>query len=210
LAREAPEFVSVSSLLERVWPGVIVGPDTLSQRVKLLRAALGDDSKQPKYVAGVRGRGYKLIAPVTPLSVLTAAATATPPAASSGAPSVSVAPKAAPRRLVVAALGAVLAIAGIGGLVRSALIAPPAGPSASQRRPRLAILPLENLSPDPANAFFAAGLQEDLISTLTTSAPGLEVVSRTTMEGYRNSSKSVAAVARELSASHVIEGSVRR
>ena len=78
------------------------------------------------------------------------------------------------------------------------------------RKPRLAILPFDNLSPDPANAFFADGLHEDVISTLATRAPGLEVISRTTMMLYRAAPKSIAVVAKELGATHVIEGSVRR
>lgn len=43
------------------------GPETLTQRVKLLRDALGDDPASPRYVAGVRGRGYRLIPPVVPV-----------------------------------------------------------------------------------------------------------------------------------------------
>jgi TolB-like protein len=78
------------------------------------------------------------------------------------------------------------------------------------RRPRLAILPFENLSPDPANAFFADGLHEEILATLTQRAPGLEVISRTTMILYRAAPKPVETIARELGATHVIEGSVRR
>jgi TolB-like protein len=71
-------------------------------------------------------------------------------------------------------------------------------------------MPFDNLSPDPDNAFFADGLQEDIMSTLATRAPGLEVISRTTMMLYRKAPKPVEQVAKELGASHVIEGSVRR
>jgi TolB-like protein len=67
LVRGAPGFVSVDSLLQRVWPGMVVGPETVAQRVKLLRSALDDDAKEPRYIAGVRGRGYRLVAPVTAL-----------------------------------------------------------------------------------------------------------------------------------------------
>jgi TolB-like protein/tetratricopeptide (TPR) repeat protein len=77
-------------------------------------------------------------------------------------------------------------------------------------KPRIAILPFENLSPDPANAFFTDGMQEEIISTLANRAPGLEVIARSTMMLYRTSPKSVAEVARELGATHVLEGSVRR
>ncbi len=66
LVRAAPELVSVDALIEQVWAGSIVGPETVSQRVKRLRLALGDDPKTPRYVGGVRSRGYRVIAPVSP------------------------------------------------------------------------------------------------------------------------------------------------
>jgi TolB-like protein len=78
-------------------------------------------------------------------------------------------------------------------------------------KPRLAILPFENLSPDPANAFFADGLHGEILSTIAQRVAGLEVISRTTMMSYRRDPpKPLAEVARELGASHLIEGSVRR
>jgi TolB-like protein len=67
LMRGAPGFVSIDSLMQRVWSGMVVGPETVAQRVKLLRSALDDDAKEPRYVAGVRGRGYRLVAPVATL-----------------------------------------------------------------------------------------------------------------------------------------------
>ena len=68
LARSAPNLVTLDQLAERVWPGLKVTPDTVSHRVKLVRDALGDDSRAPRYVAGVRGRGYRMVAPVQPLA----------------------------------------------------------------------------------------------------------------------------------------------
>src|SRR5690606_6519984 len=49
LVRAAPAVVSVESLMETVWPRLVVGPETVSQRVKLLRAALHDDPRAPRY-----------------------------------------------------------------------------------------------------------------------------------------------------------------
>ena len=78
-------------------------------------------------------------------------------------------------------------------------------------KPRLAVLPFENLSPDPNNAFFADGLHEEILSTIAEQIPGVDVISRTTMMSYRtNPPKPLAVVAHELAASHLIEGSVRR
>lgn len=88
----------------------------------------------------------------------------------------------------------------------------PAGSAALKPsgKPRIAILPFENLSPDPDNAFFTDGMHEEILSTLANAAPGLEVVSRTTMMLYRAAPKPVAEIAEELGATHILEGTVRR
>jgi TolB-like protein len=85
----------------------------------------------------------------------------------------------------------------------------PASTVPNSGKPRIAVLPFENLSPDPANAFFTDGLHEEIISTLSSRAPDLEVISRTTMMTYRTP-RPAPEIARELGATHVLEGSVRR
>ena len=78
-------------------------------------------------------------------------------------------------------------------------------------RPRLAVLPFENLSPEPANAFFADGLHEEILGALTMRAAGLELISRTTMMRYRREPpRRIAELVGELGVTHVVEGSVRR
>ncbi len=64
LAERAGEIVSIEELLDRVWPGVTVAPDSVYQAVASLRRILGDDSKQPTYIATVPRLGYQLVAPV--------------------------------------------------------------------------------------------------------------------------------------------------
>ena len=61
LVRAAPNTVSVADLMERVWPRQVVGVETVTQRVKLLRRALSDEAGQPRYVSGERRRGYRII-----------------------------------------------------------------------------------------------------------------------------------------------------
>src|ERR1700741_3346774 len=61
LVRAAPDLASFDTLMNQVWPKAVVSPETLGQRVKLLRDALGDDPRAPRYVEGLRGRGYRLI-----------------------------------------------------------------------------------------------------------------------------------------------------
>jgi DNA-binding winged helix-turn-helix (wHTH) protein len=67
LARAAPAIQTLEQIMQRVWPRLVVGPETLTQRIKVMREALGDDASDPKYIAGVRGRGYRMVAPVTPV-----------------------------------------------------------------------------------------------------------------------------------------------
>ncbi len=66
LIRVAPDIISNDLLMARVWPGLIVSPETVAKRVNLLRETLGDDAQAPHYIAGVRGRGYRLVAAVSP------------------------------------------------------------------------------------------------------------------------------------------------
>ncbi len=82
--------------------------------------------------------------------------------------------------------------------------------AASSNRVRIAILPFSNLSPDPSHAYFTDGLHEEILATLARRAPTLDVISRTTVMMYRTAPKPVPEIARELAASYVLEGSVRR
>jgi DNA-binding winged helix-turn-helix (wHTH) protein len=61
LARRAPDVVRSEELITTVWAGVAVSDETLTQRVALLRRALGDEAKNPRYLRAVRGRGYQLV-----------------------------------------------------------------------------------------------------------------------------------------------------
>lgn len=64
IARVAPEVMTSEELLERVWPGVIVGEGALYRVVAVLRKELGDDSRKPTYIESIPRTGYRLIVPV--------------------------------------------------------------------------------------------------------------------------------------------------
>jgi adenylate cyclase len=63
LAKHADQVVSVEQLLDEVWTGVVVTPDSVYHAVAALRRTLGDDPKEPTYIANVPRRGYRLVAP---------------------------------------------------------------------------------------------------------------------------------------------------
>ena len=66
LAERAGEVVSIDDLLDQVWSGVVVTPDSVYQAVASLRRLLGDDAKQPAYIATVPRLGYRMVAAVSP------------------------------------------------------------------------------------------------------------------------------------------------
>ncbi len=61
LIRNAPAVVSQQQLIEEVWLNKVISDDTIQQRIKLLRQALGDNPKAPTYIATIRGQGYQLV-----------------------------------------------------------------------------------------------------------------------------------------------------
>jgi TolB-like protein/DNA-binding winged helix-turn-helix (wHTH) protein len=183
------EDVSRDALMQAVWPNTIVDDNNLNQLISDLRRTFGDSRSQPRYIATVPGRGYRFVGRVHETG-------------------------RSPARKVgwLLAVGIVVAIALTSIVIRQQNEAPPA-PAKVIAAPgplRLAILPFENLSPDPANAFFTDGLHEEVLSTLAQRLPEVEVISRTTMMSYRGRAASVAQLAKELGTTHVLEGSVRR
>jgi adenylate cyclase len=74
---------------------------------------------------------------------------------------------------------------------------------------RVAVLPFANMSPDPGDEYFADGMTEEMISTLS-KIQGIEVISRTSVMQYKRNPKAVKQVGRELNAGTILEGSVRK
>jgi TolB-like protein/predicted Zn-dependent protease len=84
--------------------------------------------------------------------------------------------------------------------VRAALAAP---------EKSIAVLPFENLSEDKANAYFAVGIQEEILTRLAGIA-GLKVISRTSTQQYQNKPRNLGEIANQLGVTHVLEGSVQK
>ncbi len=68
LVHAAPNVMSIQELMGYAWPGVVVSPETVIQRIMLLRQSLGDRAEIPRYIAAVRGHGYRLVTSVTKLA----------------------------------------------------------------------------------------------------------------------------------------------
>jgi TolB-like protein/Tfp pilus assembly protein PilF len=73
----------------------------------------------------------------------------------------------------------------------------------------IAVLPFENLSPDPDNAYFAGGIQDEILTRLASIA-NLKVISRTSTQRYQSKPRNLAEIAKELGVANILEGSVQR
>lgn len=74
---------------------------------------------------------------------------------------------------------------------------------------RVAVLPFSNMSPDPADEYFADGMTEELITSLS-GVKSLTVIARTSVMRYKNAARPISEIGRELNSGSLIEGSVRK
>ena len=202
------ELVTREELSGRLWPQTIVDFDHgLNKAIGKIREALGDSSEHPRFIETVARRGYRFLADVAvvrdgqPESVADDLATRdsgllaladadTSPIRSSHAWS-----------LFGFGLAPVLAAS------LSWILYPQSQSSPVIRS--LAVLPLKNLSGDPAQDYFAEGMTDELITRLA-QISALRVISRTSVMTYKSARKSLPEIARELKVDAVIEGSVSR
>ncbi len=186
LVRHAPGIVTTDQLLNEVWGNVVVGDETVKQRVSLLRQALGDSSEKPEYIEVIRGVGYRLIAPV-----------------SAAMQEQKHSPHSTSAAMVV------LGLLVIGSAV---MLFDRAGQKDAIRVSdtpwSLAVLPFEDLSAGSDHAYFSDGIHDEIISRLS-KIDILAVTSRTSVLPYRNAAKNIREIAGELGVNLIIEGSVR-
>lgn len=191
LAEAAPNVVSHDKLAEIIWDGRPVTPETLSQRVKLLRDALADDPNHPTYIEGVRGHGYRLLAPVEPIE--------------------DEMPRHERRRgrRSIAIAAALLVMAAAVGAVIALRTPNDAEVSAARSSPSIAVLPFTDLSETRDQQHIADGIAEETLNLLTRTT-SLRVVARTSSFAAASRTTDLREIARVLGVSHVLEGSVRR
>ena len=195
LAERAGEVVSIDDLLNQVWSDVTVSQDSVYQAVASLRRLLGDDPKQPTYIATVPRLGYRMEATVGPWADENAAHT--------------------PNRSRIvkwtsgAALGLVLLV---GFLVLYKIVNRNHSASAAvapQPQNAIAVLPFLDLTEGMKEEEFADGMTEELIDKLS-KIPGLRVPAPTSSFYFKNKKMTVADIAKSLGVAYVLDGSVRK
>jgi transcriptional activator of cad operon len=190
LAETPGEVVSIDALLNQVWSGVVVTPDSVYQAVAALRRLLGDDAKQPAYIVTVPRLGYRLVAPVESL------------ADTPSAPRLARTPS---RMYVVLALGILIVV---GLLIYYSITSRDAANAAASPK-AIAVLPFLDLTDGMNEEPFADGMTEELIHRLS-KVQGLRVPAPTASFFFKGKQLPVAEIARSLHVSYVLDGSVRK
>jgi TolB-like protein/DNA-binding winged helix-turn-helix (wHTH) protein/thioredoxin-like negative regulator of GroEL len=216
LAGRPGEVVSIDDLLTKAWPGVIVTPDSVYQSVGALREALGDDAKNPTYIATVPRMGYRLVAPVTPV-VESTAASAAPSILAPGTKHVAPVAAATARSNHASTYAiALILLCSLGfGVYRltERRSAPATTASATSmgasNEPSIAVLPFLDMSEGRDQQYFADGMTEELIDLLS-QFPALKVSARTSSFYFQNKPTPVSDIAKMLGVTNVLEGSVRK
>lgn len=208
------EVVTREELQAKIWPqGTYVDFDHgLHSAIKRLRDALGDSADNPRFIETLSRRGYRFIAPVKAPSSLVNAEPAPQPIEPLPAPELEKVLEIPERHktttFLFAGIAAVAAVAvlsfsfNLGG-IRTRVFGKP---SSSFRS--LAVLPLANLSSDPAQDYFADEMTEELITQFC-KLGDLKVISRTSVMQYKGTHKPLPQIARELGADAIVEGAVQ-
>ena len=238
LAKKNGNLVTRSEIVERLW-GKEVFVDSehgINTAIRKIRQALRDDPEEPRFIETVIGKGYRFIAPVTiPEGVrhseesagsdAAAFKPAIEPAASAGGeievvdrgPDAGVVFEARPafksRKLFWLAILVTLLVVGVLFLVRGLnnfgwrerFVHSRAMPQIKS----LAVIPLDNLSGDPGQEYFADGMTDELITMLAKNST-LRVVSRTSVMQYKGVHRPLREIAKALGVDGILEGSISR
>jgi len=216
LLEHAGEVVTREELQKNLWPAdTFVDFDHgLNKTINKIRDALGDSAESPRFLETVSRRGYRFLAEVKAVD----AGSVPVPTPETGALSVaqdSDLAKTARRPVTHKELTPSLPWRRLGAVLALLLIILAASALYFRNRPStslirsLAVLPLESLSGDASQDYFADGMTDELITELG-QISALRVISRTSVMSYKRVRKPLPQIARELNVDAVVEGTVLR
>ncbi len=209
------EVVTREELQKKLWPAdTFVDFDHgLNKAISKIREALSDSAESPRFVETVARRGYRFLAEVkvadaAPVRSPELATQPHPPAEARDRPALA-GTLAMPKHLLPSLAWKISAFVLL--LLMASLAT---WKLHSWNRPSpvihsLAVLPLESLSSDASQDYFADGMTDELISDLG-QISALRVISRTSVMAYKHARKPLPQIARELNVDAVVEGTVLR
>jgi TolB-like protein/DNA-binding winged helix-turn-helix (wHTH) protein len=208
LLEKPGEIVTRDELRKRIWPSdTFVDFDGgVNNAIKRLREALGDSADNPRFIETVPRRGYRFIGPVN--GNVSATHASELPAV--GPSSTALWSRSRTLRVgILIGLGVAALLLAIVGFTPNNWWQRLRGKSDVPEIRSIAVLPLQNLSGDPTQEYFADAMTEELITELS-HLSALKVISRASVTRYKNTNKSLPEIARELGVNGFVTGSVLR
>ena len=210
------EVVTREELQKNLWPAdTFVDFDHgLNKAINKIRDALGDSAESPRFLETVSRRGYRFLAEVKHVDD-SSVAVPTPGSEVLAGPQGSKVAKAASQPAAQKRFATSRTSRRLGPLLALLLIILAASALYFRNRPSsslirsLAVLPLESLSGDASQDYFADGMTDELITDLG-QISALRVISRTSVMSYKRVRKPLPQIARELNVDGIVEGTVLR
>ncbi len=211
LATRSGTVVSIDDLLDAAWEGVAVSPDSVYQAVASLRRVLGDDPKQPAYIATVPRLGYRMLATVSPWVDGSVGPAVELISAKDAARATANSRMRAKWVVVTLVLVAVAIAVTWAVLMRGRVARDASGASvlASQNQRSIAVLPFLDLTDGMKEEEFADGMTEELIDRLS-KVSEFRVPAATVSFYYKGRQVPLADIARQMNVVYVLDGSVRK
>lgn len=193
LAEHASEVVLKEQLMAAVWPGLFVTDDALLRCISEARKALGDDTREPRFIKTIPKKGYQLIAEIKPAEERATLNQETPSPAILRPP------------WILAAGFLVLALLTVAGYVGWRWYREASDPS--RTKAMLLVLPFQNLSSNPEQEYLSDGITEEMIAQLAQFPyERIGVIAPTTALQYKATGKRMDQIGRELGVHFVIDG----
>ena len=201
----AGQLLAKRTLMEALWPNVVVEESNLTQTIHTLRRVLGERPGEHRFIVTVPGRGYRFVADVTvnplddapPLVVQERTMPAGPA-------------RSRTRTWTALLAGVLVILTGVALLLMRTPDEPRRSASIDRSMPSVAVLPFVDMSEEQNQAYFADGLSEEILNLLAQSS-AMRVIARTSSFSFKERREfDIATIARELDATHVLEGSVRK
>ncbi len=207
LAENAGTAVSREDLMEKVWPGTVVGDEAITNAINKLRKAFGDDRQNPQIIETIPKAGYRLIAKVEPVdssvSSVDEESTAYEYPIKKHGLHIS-----NPYVLAVAVLCFIIVLWLPFGLDDTT---PPVADTAVPLLTKIsiAVLPFDNLSHDPKQEYYTDGVTDDIITRLAKNSE-LMVITRDSSFFYKDAHLDIKAITEKLNVDYILRGSIRR
>jgi len=211
LLEQPGEVVSREELRQKLWPtDTFVDFDHgLNNAINRLRDALNDSTEAPRFIETLPRRGYRFVAQLEGQTVATVPLTQEPLLATAQSASVLTDPRPWLRRRWVAIVASAIALSAVLGLAVGAWKGGLVGSAHAMRVESIAVLPLENMTGDPAQEYLVDGMT-DALTTRLAQISQIRVISRTSAMRFKGAKKTLPEIAQELHVDAVVEGSVSR